>query len=543
MMETKQLPEAVKEWMEIIRRSTNHDEVQLNEYCQKLTTYAEDTGSDFLKGYCLFYRGFHAYLQAHLDGAMELLNEALKYLGATEQWSVIAHCYNVMGNIAGFQGDVSLAIDCYIKSLRLACEHDLGAIEYKVRVNIANIQMSLNDMKNAVEMLLLGEKMVAGGLRVITAQRVVALANLTVCFMQLGEPKRAIAYLSQLRDLMNGRECSMQETIILCILETQYYDYIEDWAARDAVIEKLNQLDFKAMDIYDALSELKSHAQFLLEIGKYEAFHALIARMEHLSDSPKVRYYILALRLEFCRRVDDVETYSELAVQYYDISQKREEERNRIASNNIVTRMRLDEEAARRREVERSNAALKERSEHDALTGLYNRYKLNELSEAAFQRAYLSRKPLTVEILDIDCYKNFNDNYGHHAGDECLVKIGTAIRSMEEFPRIHTARYGGDEFVIVYEEYDAQEVSEMARILQNRILALNIEHKYSTVCERITVSQGLFNHVPGMNNKLWDFMYSADMALYIVKNTTKDGYYVGTDYRDVQEEYNSVLKR
>lgn len=539
-MDVKNYPEAVREWMEVIRLSTAKDEARLMEYCNKLTSYAEDTGSDFLKGYCFFYRGFHAYLGGHLTSAMELLNDALKYLSPSEQWQVIAHCHNVMGNIAGFQGDTSLAIDCYMKSLRIAREHDLPAIEFKVRTNIANIQMSLNDPRNAMEMLLIGDKMVADGVRVAPAQRMVALANLTVCAMQLGDLERSTRYLMQLRALMEGKEPNMQGKIILCILETQYHHYMKDFAARDRVINVLNELDYKAMDIYDALTELNSHAQFLLEIGAYDAFHALINHMEHLTDSPKVRHYVLALRLEYCRRVDDVETYSALAVQYYDIAQKREEERNRIASSNIVTRIRLDEEEARRREIELSNLVLKERSEHDALTGLYNRYRLNELSEEAFQRAYLSNRPLTVEILDIDCYKMFNDNYGHHAGDECLVKIASAIRSMEEFPRVHAARYGGDEFVLVYEEYSVDEIAEMAQTLQSRILELNIEHKYSTVCERITVSQGLFHHVPTALNKLWDFMYCADMALYIVKNTTKDGYYIGTSAKAVQEEYNRV---
>ena len=538
-MEMKDFPPVVQEWLGIVRQASGRETVRMKEYNEKLRTYAEDNGSTILIGLSIYYEGFDCYMNAQLDLSMVLMSEALKYLSMAESWRMASHCYSCMGNIAAFQGDTSLAIDCYIKSLEMARTHDIQTVEYNVRSNIANIHMTLSDYKNALKMLASSEKLIEDGLQVPSDQRAVVLANLCICNTQTGELDLAGSYLNAVKEII-GAEPSDMDRVMICILETQYYNRTGDIAARDAAIRGLCDLSLVNLNVYDSLNELTAHANLLLDIGKLEEFNSLAARMEELSDNPTVRRSCLELRMKQCRLSGDDAGYAKLAVEYYDVAQQRETERNRIVSHNIVTRIRLEEEESRRKEAEQSNVVLRERSEHDPLTGLNNRYKLNELSEAAFQRAYLSKKPLTVEILDIDCYKKFNDNYGHQAGDDCLIQIAGAIRSMEEFPRIHTARYGGDEFVIVYEEYSKEEVEGLAATLRQKILDLNIEHKFNTAADHVTISQGLFHAIPVAGNKLWDFMYSADMALYIVKSRSRDSFHVATNFEQVRDDFNAL---
>ena len=197
------------------------------------------------------------------------------------------------------------------------------------------------------------------------------------------------------------------------------------------------------------------------------------------------------------------------------------------------------ESLAKRKEIERTNLLLKQKSEQDALTGLNNRYKLNELAELAFHKAQSSGTPLAIEILDIDYYKEYNDNYGHQAGDEVLIRIADAIRSLEEYDGVHTARYGGDEFVVIYEGYSPEEVERMAQLLQDKIYELNIEHKFSAVSDRVSISQGLFHQIPSKINKLWDFLYGADMILYVVKRRGKNNYHLEKSFEDAAQ-YSAV---
>ena len=538
-MNMKKYPDIVQEWMKIIQASVGQDTARLNEYIEKLKHYAEDNGSVYLIGFCFYYQGQNAYSCADLKLSMESLTEAARYLSMADSWAMAAHSYNIMGNIATFEGDTSLAIDCYIKCLTMAHLHNEKTVEYNVLSNFGNIYMMLGDYKNALDMLELSEKMTTDGLVIPDNQQSIIAANLTVCCTELGLLDRAAGYLELVRTLI-GSDPDPMDQIMLCILETQYYNRTGETVARDEAISRLNALNLRSIDVFDALTELTTHAKLLLEIGEFTSFTTLLLRMEMLAEHPTIKRHCLELRMKYYRLLGDVPSFAKLAMEYAEIAQQREIERNRIASHNLLTRLRLAEEESKRKEAEHSNVVLKERSEHDALTGLNNRFKLNELSEAAFQRAYLSQLPLTVEILDIDCYKQFNDNYGHQAGDDCLVRIAHAIRSMEEFPRVHTARYGGDEFVLIYEEYSLEEAEKMAVLLKEKIHDLNIDHKFSSVSDRVTISQGLIHKVPVAGNKLWDFMYSADMALYIAKAEGKNTFHIGTNFDTIREEYNST---
>lgn len=532
-MDVNNLPQHVQDWMQEIEKNVVANNDRMMEFCDKLEHYADEHNEGFLKGFSLFFRGFNRYLNARLEQGMEDLSAALNYLISAQAWGMVAHTYNSMGNIAYFQGDISLAIDCYIKGLSLVKEYDIKVIEYNIRTNIANVYIGLGAYESAVNMLLECERLLENGLVMTDNPQLAAMGNLTNCYIHLGELEKAEECLKWIRKKCEEAPVAMTYLLIY-ILETQLYHMSGNIEARDAAIANLEKLELQSMDVYDAINELYRHCMLLLEIGKIDEFLSLVNRIEMLAKSPNAEKQILDLRLTYYKKIGDKENLAKMAVKYYEVAEQREIERNKIVSHNIITRMSLDEEERRRKEIEISNLMLKQKSERDALTGMSNRYKFNELAELAFHRAYLNGTPLTVEILDIDCYKEFNDNYGHQAGDECLVRIADAIRSMEEYNGVHTARYGGDEFVILFEEYSRKDVEKMVLRLKDKIHSLNIPHAGSKVSTRVTISQGLFHKIPSGGNKLWDFLYGADMALYAVKNRGKNNYYIGTAFDEVR---------
>ncbi len=535
-MPVKKYPDHIHEWMSIIEQNVVADNNKMVQYCDKLEQYAEENNEGFLKGFSLFYRGFNRYLNAQLEQGMEDLSSALNLLISAQAWRMAAHTYNSMGNIADFQGDISLAIDCYIKGLALAKEHNIPSMEYNVRTNIANVYIGLDAYEDAAAMLLECERLLESNLKetMPVAPQLAANANITNCYIRMGEPDKARISLDRLKAMCKD-DPSTTNQLLIYVLETQMYHAAGEYEKRDISIKNLENLELKSMDVYDALSELSRHAELLLEINKFDQFLALIDRIQTLAESPNIEKRLLDLRLKYFMKVGDQKKLAEMAMKYYIAAEQREDERNKIVSHNIITRIRLDEEESRRKEVESSNLQLKQKSERDALTGMNNRYRLNELAELAFHRAYLNGTPLTVEILDIDCYKEFNDTYGHQAGDDCLVQISNEICSLEQYTGIHTARYGGDEFVIIYEEYSEADVIKFAKRLKDKIHALNIEHKNSTVSDRITISQGLFQMIPAGSSKIWDYLYGADMALYYVKAKGKNNLHVATEFETIRQ--------
>ena len=127
-----------------------------------------------------------------------------------------------------------------------------------------------------------------------------------------------------------------------------------------------------------------------------------------------------------------------------------------------------------------------------------------------------------MEILDVDNFKEFNDEYGHQVGDMCLKHISGVIRHMaDKHKGINAFRYGGDEFVIIYEGMRDDNILEFARDLRAKVAILPEDIKSCIGQKSLSISQGIRNSVPQETSKLWDYMYAADNALYDVKNTKK----------------------
>ena len=197
-----------------------------------------------------------------------------------------------------------------------------------------------------------------------------------------------------------------------------------------------------------------------------------------------------------------------------------------MIANMLSVRRSLEHANKKRREMEKANERLLEKSETDPLTRLANRFRLNDYLERAFERARDDQRAFAVEILDIDYFKEYNDNYGHQAGDACIVAIADELRKMQSRDTF-CARYGGDEFIIIYEYKTEDEVFSMAESLRERILDRRIEHVCSKAVPVVTISQGICFDVVPEGSRSWDFLHAADMMLYEVKKHSRNNISLG----------------
>ena len=99
----------------------------------------------------------------------------------------------------------------------------------------------------------------------------------------------------------------------------------------------------------------------------------------------------------------------------------------------------------------------------DALTEISNRRYFNYFLDEEWRRAQRFQHPVSLILFDIDCFKPFNDNYGHMAGDECLKKISAALNEFARRPGDLAARYGGEEFAIILGNTDAEGATKIAK--------------------------------------------------------------------------------
>jgi diguanylate cyclase (GGDEF)-like protein len=160
---------------------------------------------------------------------------------------------------------------------------------------------------------------------------------------------------------------------------------------------------------------------------------------------------------------------------------------------------------------------LRELVARDGLTGIQNRRMFDQHIERIWLQALREKTRIAVLLVDIDCFKDYNDRYGHQAGDECLRAVAVSLSQCARRPLDFVARYGGEEFAVVLYEASREYVAEVLTRIQRSIAELNIPHDASRVASRLTVSVGAALIVPGTNRTPEGLVQLADEALYSAK--------------------------
>ena len=165
---------------------------------------------------------------------------------------------------------------------------------------------------------------------------------------------------------------------------------------------------------------------------------------------------------------------------------------------------------------------LEDFSFRDGLTGVPNRRKFDAVLDEEWDAARRHTQPLSLILIDIDFFKQYNDHYGHVQGDDCLKRVGAALSGVASRPRDLLARYGGEEFVLVLpatDEAAARRVSERCR---QAIFKEQIAHAASPVGQLLTVSQGVGSIIPTASDTLIQFIDAIDRRLYQAKQAGRD---------------------
>ena len=168
--------------------------------------------------------------------------------------------------------------------------------------------------------------------------------------------------------------------------------------------------------------------------------------------------------------------------------------------------------------LSRLQKQLEEYSFQDGLTGIANRRMFDTVMEREWAHAQRTGLPLSLLILDIDYFKQFNDHYGHIKGDECLRQVAQTLSLAANRPRDFIARIGGEEFVWLLPETDAESARLVARKCLHLIRQQQIAHEFSPVSPLLSVSLGVGTTVAPLQATAVDFIEQVDKLLYRAKH-------------------------
>lgn len=173
-------------------------------------------------------------------------------------------------------------------------------------------------------------------------------------------------------------------------------------------------------------------------------------------------------------------------------------------------------------ELERANAQLQVLGTTDSLTGLANRRCFDQALGSAWARAGSTCQPIALIMLDVDHFKQYNDHYGHVAGDHCLQQVGQVLANNVQLPDELVARYGGEEFAVIIRGQEASEACALADRLRCSIESLAMPHAY-TPLGVVTISVGVASWVPIAPSDGPDVLIRmADEALYRAKQSGRN---------------------
>ena len=529
-MDFSEYNEVVRAWMNEVLRNRGIDAELTLKYCADIEQYGAKLDDAKLLGFAYYYSGETYYVLNDVDNLFRCITKAISYLDRSKQWAMVARAYNMMAITSLNRGNAPIAMDYYLTGLSYCKKYGLRQEENMIQLNLGNLYLCNGQYSEA-------QKYFERVLRYVKEEKdsedyyslmsciSVYIGRCHVLGERMERAQECLDYID--------RECwehlQKPERLNALCFKTYYYHTIGRITKRDECIDKIHEqidVNMAVMDIFDDFYEL---CRLLLEIDKEDVFWDIIKILEELTKNAKIinlQRKIISLKIKYYRRNHDNAGYLQATGLYYELTEVMERENQYMIANMLSVRNSLEKSNEKRREVEQANVKLQEQSETDPLTGLANRIRLNAHSKEAFERALCAERTFAIEILDIDYFKEYNDTYGHQAGDECIRMIAEELSRMQG-SHIFCARYGGDEFVIVYEGMTEKEVFAQAEDLRERILARKLEHIHSKALPIVTISQGICCDIPAEENKTWDFLHTADALLYQVKKQSRNNIMMG----------------
>ncbi|WP_176761955.1 GGDEF domain-containing protein [Pseudobutyrivibrio sp. YE44] len=496
--------------MEKLRKVEN--EKYLDMACD-LFDMAQESGNEDLRDYSSCSLGDALWQNNRFSEAVYYLTAGLQGLQKTDEYKLICRCYNEMGIIMRNEGHFITSEENFLNSIDVARINQMYLQEAIACGNFAALCEEMGAMQECLEYhyrsLECSQFIEEASIR--TPFLVGEYSQLAIAYIVLGGLEDAKKHLDEMNRL-NEEVPDPDNDFDVAIANWLYYSRSGDIEA----VEKYKADSINAFkQCYDVMvyfDEIEILLQLLLERKDYSIMEEVFKDIdEKLGD-----YELFNLRLHLERwKIRMYECTGEEAkrdlcsYRYYQYHEKRSLD----SKKSFTTTLRLKNELIQQRT---KNLFLSAAAETDTLTGLANRAKLNNVIDELFLEALNNGKNLGVEMMDLDFFKQVNDNLGHAKGDSLLAAIGRRLREMVS-DKIFIARYGGDEFILYYFDMTDEEIIEIVKRIRDIVEEVRVELNI----DKLSVSQGIVNHVPQSANRAWDFLNSADYALYFVKEHGK----------------------
>ncbi|MBR5970662.1 MAG: GGDEF domain-containing protein [Lachnospiraceae bacterium] len=478
---------------------------------RKMLTQAEKTGDEVLLGYVHHSLAFaYCFIENDYPAFLRHIRKSAKFLVSARDEKELFHVFYLVAIDAMNRGMYDIAYDYFLVARNMALrqgerlsaailDESIGSILLELRSYEASCfysERALNELQKFPEhphyySNMLGTMLNEGAayLAMKKPEKATACRDDAVEFATRHQDHVTTASWFELHlfrarcALRNGQQSEMRKCIF----------------AFCALTPSAAQMEGHSENIRILCEELLEHEEY----DELQKIFRLTDAHPPAESSLNARYTLVNLKADYYHAVGNTKKLNACYREQDEIYLRLQEEQkdaNRFANDLISLFHDLRREQLRIRE---EREAFLEESERDALTGLRNRRSLDEEAERVFERAYPAKTPFGIAILDLDDLKQINDSYGHAAGDNCLKRVGKALKQIQSDRRVLCARFGGDEFVMLFEGMRTEEIRAACREVAKHC--------------GTPVSIGICNAVPHKKSRITDYFSCADTALYRAK--------------------------
>ena len=532
-MDLNGLPKTVQNFINDTIQQREKGKCLDNDTCQKVLEYAADTGSQKLAGLGLYYLAEYYWQHDRYEDTMQCLTESVSYLKSAQMYELLARTYNMMGAVSDRKNNRMVALSSYYNSLQYAEKYHFCYIQGMAESNIAYTlvrmklrQEAIQHYHTALDCYSASEKTYY-----LNYNKINCMVECGCCHMYLGETEEALHLWDEIEQII-GRE---PESYYSKITVDMYRIPCESVRGHEEEAAKLASGLLDRLTDRDAFEEIMDDLVILAGILATLPDEKYLERLLRIIDEKNVEEYynifldLYPLKAQSILKKEVMREYVEYTKKYFEIYEKYRQENHQALISVMELQDRLKNVTLDRENMQASNQALEDLAMHDELTGLANRTYLHEYLTNHFERAYSRGEILGVELMDIDFFKEYNDHYGHLEGDRCIKAIAGVLRKQQVPGKVFCARYGGDEFMILYTGMTAEEIRRVSEDILREVRNLKLIHARSSCSKYISVSQGVFARIPVGNNREWDFTSRADDLLYRAKKCGRNGICMSTE--------------
>lgn len=514
-----------REYMDAILQYRQSDYLQVAHYCQLLLSYGKEKKDAALMGFSLYYMAESHFTYSNVQQALTTLLDSIHHLEQINDYSLLTRCYNLMGVIYDTQGNVPSAMEQYFIALSYCHQDGNPYLEGVLNFNIATTYNNLQDYSSAVKYYRSAISYYKKAKKDSNQLDNILLAysSLGQCLRRLNRKKQAEKTKDQVLGLLEQTSASRYLSSVYLFL-VQYYHMVQDIDQMDHYTRLTIENAAKSENFINQIDDYQTFCKLLLQTEKYDFFQELFAIVDTSSrvlDNNYILFQNCQIWLSYLKKTEQTEAYYRALEEYYRLSEQQNLEDLKMSYSSMQICFSYEQAMQKQKKLSRKGERLRQLSEMDEMTGLPNRFRLNDYLDEAFERAYHEQTPIAIEILDIDFFKQYNDTYGHIAGDACLRLLAAELKAMTS-PDVFCARYGGDEFIIIYTHKSPDEVMALAQDLKDRVYALQQPHASSTAAPYVTISQGISWRIPQNITRSWDYLHDADQALYQLKKSSRN---------------------